>query len=469
MMTFLVLISTKSPVQAQSTFKLCSKPIKITHTGKYAYTPFVVSDKNDTLYAVWSENFSEVQAYDLNLDTIYFAQKIDSAWSDPIDIFASSENGQARVNRLRIDSRGNLHLVYTEWPGIVYAKTSITTAGNPRDWQSTHIAENAWMADIAIGADNVVHMVYILDRKGVFYISSEDGGQTWSSPITIWDASSSAPESSNSVRIEVDNKGILHVAWDITAATENQWTPIGIAYARSVDGGITWKNDFSFSGKDDYPSIGFDLQGRIHLVWDNTTASMLGRGYTMSTDGGRTWFSPERIFPGFRGTTRWPAMTLDSAGTLHLFTSADSQVASGTRIFHSQWENSKWSEPELVSGNLIAVEGPSVAVSNGNHLDLMAFSWAEKEYGIWYVECQTSAPEIKQQNFLTRSTPPSIKPIEIKSTQILPQKDNQTINNGSATPISFQQTIISPILLASFVVILVVICIVMVRTFLLRR
>jgi hypothetical protein len=420
-----------------------ANPIKISNNNKFAYTPFLVSDSAGNLHVVWSQNDQELKEEDLDLDTIYYATNSYGDWSLPVDIFVAKDNGQARVTRLRIDQNDRLHVLWVGRPNILYANAYVLEAGNLKSWKTISIAENAYFSDLAISLDGTLHIVYILDRDGIYYTHSSDEGQEWSIPNKIWQAPD-YEHSSGSVRIEVDENDIIHVAWGITAGSNN-WNPIGIVYARSEDKGETWNTTLEVMEGDNLPNIGFDGSGGVHVVWDNPAGTNVGRGHAWSQDSGKTWKTIERIFPGYRGQTLWPVMASDSAGTLHLITAANSPESGESQIFHSIWETDKWLEPQLVSKDHFGGEGPSIAVSEGNLLNLVWFSYHPDEYSIWYSRAQSEAPWIPPQEI----EPLNVSIIDIEEGTISEKEQSnisineQQLENNSIQQINQEPSILS--------------------------
>ena len=73
--------------------------------------------------------------------------------------------------------------------------------------------------------------------NSLYYIRSEDGGDSWSAPSLV--LSVSAPEpSSMSGNIAVDETGRVHVAWDVRSDQYASFSRLG--YIRSTDSGETW-------------------------------------------------------------------------------------------------------------------------------------------------------------------------------------------------------------------------------------
>lgn len=390
-----------SMVSAQATGPWTS-PESITHDGAFASTPFLVADRSGVVHAVWSRSTLDPSS-ELGLDTVMYARLEGGQWSEPIDILADNEP-LLRVVRLRIDQDDTLHLLAVGKNHLTYATAHVTNARTARGWVTSELEEMAQTADFSLGSDGTVHIVYALDRLGIYHIVSESSGQRWSSPVAIWVVTGGG-YSSGSVRIEQGPDGVLHAVWGITSA-ETRWNPIGVAYARSVDGGLSWDQTLEVIEGDNQPSIGFDQDGKTHLVWNNPAGSSLGRGHVISNDSGATWSSVERLFPDYRGQTWWPSMIRDSGGTLHLITAANAPGEVSSRVFHSVWLGNIWSKPVVISGQMLGIEAPSIVAVNGNQLRVAWFSYIVSQYGIWTSSAVADAPYVEPVKIAT-ATPPA--------------------------------------------------------------
>lgn len=430
-----------------------ASPEIIANDGAFAFTPFLVADRGGVVHAVWST--STVRPNDeLGLDTIMYARRENGQWSVPVDIFAT-DVPLMRAVRLRIDQNDVLHLLIVGRNSLIYAVSPVSEAGSARGWATDELGELVQTADFALDADGITHVVYALDRRGIYHVSFNNVSGSWSDPNAVWLAPSE-DYSSGVVRVEQGPDNILHAAWGMTAA-EIRWNPIGVAYAHSVDGGQSWRQTFEVLEEgDNQPGIGFDEDGMVHLVWNNSAGSRLGRGHALSADSGLTWRGIDRIFPGYRGQTWWPSMVQDSSQTLHLITAANSPNEGSSSIHHSTWLGSAWSTPERISGQLLGSEGPSITVVNGNQLEVAWFSYSQ--YGIWTSSSVTDSPYLAPQKIETASplvvaeepvatsvsteqSPPTATP----SINSLPD-NNTTLDTGQAMSVALLSGVI-PILI----------------------
>ena len=153
---------------AQDTFHQWESPSKITYSGNFVSQPFMVSDSGGVLHAIWSE--SVLGQNDQRPDTIYYASWDGTRWSNPMDIFATDENGRAEAQRLRIDEKGYLHALWiSSDDGLVYSKSHVTQSNNYRSWNLTIIPENVHRADFTNVADVTTAVVKLMDHPFASY------------------------------------------------------------------------------------------------------------------------------------------------------------------------------------------------------------------------------------------------------------------------------------------------------------
>jgi hypothetical protein len=84
------------------------------------------------------------------------------------------------------------------------------------------------------------------------------------------------------------------------------------------------------------------VQGQtVHVIW--AAGSLPYRNHTFSTDAGRTWSRPVRIFGELHGQA-FDGLTVDSAGRVHFI----GQVRYPMGIYHAYWDQNRWSKPSLI-------------------------------------------------------------------------------------------------------------------------
>ncbi len=371
-------------------------------TGGFAMYPFVVSDGQGRVHLLWSENTREPDN-ELALDSIQYAVIDDSGETNPVDVFVAPPGGQARLARVRVDDADRLHMLVVTWPGLVYGVVDASFAWDAKAWETDTFPENVFTADFSLSEDGTVDLVYTLSNQGIFHRRGRIG-EEWTAPSAVW-MTSGDDQSSGSVRIESQPSDILHTAWGITAE-ENNWNPIGIAYARSIDGGESWDSTFELFEGDNQPALGFHGENGVVLFWNNPAGKVEGRGGTYSLDQGVTWAPGMRMYPRYRGQTYPAAMVQDSDGRLHLIFTANPPDDGYAHAFHATWnEGIGWGEPEEISGDHLGMEGPSATIALGNRLYVAWFTYDKEEYGVWLVSTTVDAEAVAPRAAESRLQP----------------------------------------------------------------
>lgn len=127
---------------------------------------------------------------------------------------------------------------------------------------------------------------------------STDGGRTWSRGIVVNDVPGAPTEGLHS--LAADAKGDLFAAW-LDKRGDGATKLYG---ARSADGGLTWsKNVMIYQSPEGticqccHPSVAFDADGRVLVMWRNWLAGARDMYLTRSRDGA-SFTKPEKLGVG---------------------------------------------------------------------------------------------------------------------------------------------------------------------------
>jgi hypothetical protein len=285
---------------------------RLTWTPGNSSRPDISIDSNDNIHVVWDDGtpgYSE----------IYYKRSTDGGETWTADRRLTWTPDWSDNPALAIDSTDDIHLVWQDYtPGFfpeIYHKR--TTDGGTT-WSTTK--RITWTAgfsfDPALAIDstdalNVFWEDYTPGFSEIYHKKTTDGGTTWSTTKRItWTAGDSfdpAPAT--------DSTDALHLVWyDDTPGN------LEVHYKKTIDGGATWSVTERMtwtSGNSQHPVMAIDSTDAVHVVWDDDTPGDDEIYYKKSTNGGTTWSTVQRL-TWKSGSSRCPALAIDSNDTIHI-------------------------------------------------------------------------------------------------------------------------------------------------------
>jgi hypothetical protein len=455
-------------IHAQENSIFWSNPIDMTQTSNSTNALFsaILCDQNQNTHLLWADRFE--------FSTIYYMNDALGEWSAPIDVIANSDTNYLMIRLSAGISNNNdmLHLLWVDqWihGRLYYSHVPLSKANDARAWMApillTRGTENG---SIAIDKDGTLHVVYGTFSSdylevGIEYIRSNDGGNSWSSPVQVFSKKVAYP-SDPFGRLAVDGEGRLHVGISIRSQDYGQYSEIG--YLRSLDGGQTWR-DYRLIDDLGKASQGVNVispyafgKDEIHLTWHDPR-----RMHQWSDDGGKTWSEPVEIMElgaAFGGPN---ALTKDSAGVVHVVTAIRGAV------YSAKWDGVMWGPPERIEDREIDPHGQDITICQGNKLQIV-YDDRNETQNIWYSSRIGDAPNIAQgsipiinpgQQSQTKDSANIDQAIDNNETQDIetttPEATAQLFDNTASTP----SNPMTPIIIASTLVILLILVVFIIR------
>jgi len=159
-------------------------------------------------------------------------------------------------------------------------------------------------------------------QSPIFFVYSENGGQTFSTPTAI---SGNVLYGQGSHPVVAPN-GTLYVFWDAAtrlASTDSTWM------VKSTDGGATWSRPLAVAPLIDssplhdtvfrvnsFPAAAAAPNGDLYAAWTTVISGASTAVYSKSTDGGATWSAPTRVFTAGNRTAIGYPQPQPGGGTL---------------------------------------------------------------------------------------------------------------------------------------------------------
>ncbi len=363
-----------------------SEPRLIFTSAWVVETPLIVADALDGIHAFWQEAQSGSSAP----HQVYYTRVSARETSTPVVIVTN-----ARAAAVTADRAGNLYLLFQRDNDMMISYADASRAGAPESWSKPVVIakRTLFRGDITVDDRGTLHVALpSLDRRGVYYAASGDGGETWS--LVLAGRPAEADTQADWTRLAVDGRGGLHVTWS-EFRLPNGWPPTGLYYARSQDAGLNWTRPMTLAGESwTQAAVGIGPGDQVNLVW-NAYGPNPGHYHRVSSDGGNTWSTKATpAWPDRGSMYGYPDLAVDSAGTLHM-------VSPSVGVLYGAWRDGAWTAPVKIPDGPSGADKPGdqenwrgfphVAISGGNQLHVLFAVGAQR---IYYSSAQTGSPAV---------------------------------------------------------------------------
>ena len=398
------------------------------------FPPVMIADQNKTVHAFVHQWVGD----DFLQMAIVYQQWTDAGgWTNPVDILLPPI-GEAQVYDAYLDQTGMMHLIFragnAEESNIYYANTNIVDAGRATAWSKPElVAEGAvFPGSGAIIGDGKGNLAIIyngnIGGNGVYSVYSSDNGQSWSEaePIYLTFATDLIPFS---LRMTQGEDGVVHAVWNVV---NDRGVDISLYYAKAILDNNQWNTPVLLDTrieKPDYfgpsfPDIAFNGQDVV-IMYNSGNPDDNGQvdegrpvqRVLYSDDGGETWSDPGSPFPRHLGRSGSHALDVDSAGVVHAVFIQRIEPADVERyapiggLWHSKYENGRWSEPELIELGEFSGHDVQAVISQGNNLLVaMREDPGVAAKGVWYTSTYLNVPELPVSLPPTPAPMPTITP-----------------------------------------------------------
>ena len=323
-----------------------TEPLAIWEDNTGADMPAVVGDAAGTVHAWW------IAASDVGRSgvALWYAQRTGDEWAPATAVFALEEQAQHPTATL-VESR--VHLLWTSGRVGTIGHSSVfqDRAATASEWATIRRlplpaeaggASSPQMIADGAGGLHVIYAVPLNESRGIYYVHSEDGGNSWSEPLTVVHAAKAGWPSVDAPDLAIAEDGSLWATWIRVPLTDGHGEAVYLA--NSTNGGSTWSPPLLVSeGPCSEPRLALLGQADIHLFWiDESDARVWS--YRRSADGGTAW-TPIETVPGMSSLQGSPDLAYDARGSIHL-TGVSYEASDGWLVRHASWDagSSAWSE-----------------------------------------------------------------------------------------------------------------------------
>jgi len=337
----------------------------------------LLANGSSQVHAIWSQPSGGSK--DAPGVAIYYA-----GWSNPGEgtsrpVLRSPE-GKSDQPSAVVDATGRMYVV---WSGgksgeLFFSYSDITQASTQIDWSepvSLGLASSlAAEPLIKIGADGVLYVAYLIplnEQRGVYVARSLDRGETWSTPVQVFDAAAQHCEMVQSLSFVISTANTQHLAW-ICSTIPGGTGAYAFHYARSSDDGQNWALELDQDEqKIVWGMVGGLSQDNIHRVWMEASAGATRLYDRVSKDDGATW-QPAQEMDSFEEAVGPSAMAIDPGGQVFLVV----VVQEGGKAYLDSWtwNGTEWNamdNKKLVSGQASLINSLAAVVLPRGELEVL--------------------------------------------------------------------------------------------------
>jgi hypothetical protein len=359
-------------------------PVEITNSETEIKSPVLIADSNGLLHALWNQSgiVSEGVA---NSDassgsTIYYARWDGETWKEPIAVI-TIQGGKVNQLSAAIDKNGRLLLVYSGGQSgeIYFSWANASRATNISEWAVPVLLPSTWIngssPEIQIDTKGVIYVVYAVplnEGRGIYLTKSENGGNTWTNPVQVFNGISENWEMVDSPHLAITADGRLHLLWSRYTIPSGTGS-LGLFYSSSEDGGSNWSKASEVVDK---PVIWSDIVGtkehEVHRVWQENNAGRIFIYHQYSQDEGLSWGRPAPISGSYTGLGP-VSLSIDSTGRPHFLQVSIPAIGKFT-LQYLFWNGEGWSASEgfeLKNDLFLDIKTLSSAISLAGRLSVI--------------------------------------------------------------------------------------------------
>ncbi|HRQ40442.1 MAG TPA: sialidase family protein [Chloroflexota bacterium] len=357
---------TSRPLQsldvAPLTDPLWSTPAAVAVLDGLILSSDIVVDQENRLHMMWSQSQGNeiVPAFPQPGQELHYEQWDSGRWIGPTTILSTS--GYADQPAITTGQDG---LILAVWRGntgdhLYFSQANGARAASFLEWMSPQLLANHQSAigdpDILIDPAGNIYVAYVVlvnEERGVYLLTSSDGGKTWSSAHLFTDIGLEG-DLPQQPRLAWTQDNRLHMLWQQKTLPESLGKST-LYYAQTQDGGVTWSEPalVERSNQATSPILWNDMVGIgeriVHRTWQDWDGSRLNLWHQQSLDSGRTW-SPAVRVASVTDPYAVAALVVDQAEVVYLL-QLEKETSIGrdaSFLRHWLWQGVRWQEEEAM-------------------------------------------------------------------------------------------------------------------------
>jgi hypothetical protein len=323
-----------------------SKPYLIGTSNLEINSPEIVMNSEGKPYAFWIQE--EQTSTGSFQRAIYAASSIPDGWTKPGRVLKSPDNYVQRM-AIASDADGRVSLVWEggRSGGIYFSTADLENATSPTEWfdpVSLPLPQGVGRSpSIAVSQAGIYYVAFAVplnEGRGIYMVSSSDGGKTWSEPVMAFDAGAAGWQMVDTPQLTLTDDNTLHLLFTQNEIIGEEGV-VGLYYANSKDQGQTWTQPIEVIAQPIWASQLEGLSNQVvHRLWMGLVERKGSDLYhEFSNDNGETW-SPSVNLTKF-GEIPGPFCLVSMDETTHLLQIVN-ETSGKLVLSNLRWENERW-------------------------------------------------------------------------------------------------------------------------------
>jgi hypothetical protein len=327
-----------------------STPVSLAGEAEFVLSPLLVADEENRLHLFWQQADATFRGM-AQKNTLFYAYWDGVSWSRKAAVL-TSPRGTAEQPSVALDPQGNLLAAWGGTAGeIFFSRAATDQALIGSAWSnpiSLPVPRPAAAAPSLIAEENglvqVAYAITLNEERGIYMVTSKDGGANWSMPKRVFDAMAAGWDQVDQPRLTMTDENNWHLLWLRRSLSSGE---AQLYYAHSADGGQNWSEPMPVQSNAQqtaaivWHQIAGVGNGTVHLSWQEQNNSGISLWHQQSLDNGLNWSRPVRIVE--TTTISPPQMTLDVVGQVYLTTVTSGDEGKASAVLQQWvWQDGHW-------------------------------------------------------------------------------------------------------------------------------
>lgn len=380
-----------------------------------------------------------------NRSAIYHSIWDGSAWSRATAVL-TSPNGEAEQPSVALTPSGNLLAVWSNGAvgEIYFSRVAAGQSGIASAWSEPVSLPTVRAAASApqilvdrVGNFYVIYAISLNENRGIYIVSSEDRGASWSEPTLVFDAVAAGWDMVDQPKLYLSSQGNKHLLWLRRSLAAANGGNALLYYAYSQNGESSWTDPESVHSPSQQVStvVWHQILGVgeriVHRSWQELANGRTSLWHQQSLDNGFNWTEPYRVDESAGTSSAGLTLNLSEEAILvdtRIETNDSNGVQSGS-LDHWFFEDGRWQKQESLTLSTLPVlrnSNLAVATTTDGRLAVVYIGQSEEVVTpelLYFVQRELMVPEVSPTPLpsLTPTATPTGTPTPTATPEPLPE------------------------------------------------